>query len=128
MRFLLDTHVLLWISGDPDRLPRQTRNLLEDRANTLVFSVVSIWEIAIKRGLGRPEFQLEPLGFRNALIENGLEELLITSAHAAGVASLPDLHRDPFDRLLVAQAIAEGLNLLSGDRKIAAYPGPIRTL
>lgn len=128
MRFLLDTHVLLWISEDPDRLPRQTRNMLEDRANTLVFSVVSIWEIAIKCGLGRPEFQLEPLGFRNDLIANGLEELLITSAHVAGVASLPDLHRDPFDRLLVAQAIVEGLTLLSGDRKIAAYPGPIRTL
>ena len=126
MRLLLDTHILLWLAEDPDRLSRPTRDMLEDKVNVLVFSVVSIWEIAIKRGLGRSEFGLEPLGFRNGLVANGLEELLITSAHAAGVASLPGLHRDPFDRLLIAQAMVEGLTLLTADRAITAYPGPIR--
>jgi PIN domain nuclease of toxin-antitoxin system len=124
MKFLLDTHVLLWAAEDPDRIPQRTRDLIEDSANTLVFSVVSIWEVAIKFGLGRPGFDIEPRGLRNGLVANGLQELLIDSEHAAGVSRLADLHRDPFDRLLLSQAIVEDATLLTADRAVLRYGRP----
>jgi PIN domain nuclease of toxin-antitoxin system len=124
MRVLLDTHVLLWVAEDPDLIPAQTRQMLEDSANDLVFSVVSIWEIAIKSGLRRPGFDIRPLSVRNGLVANGLQELLISSEHAAGVARLPDIHRDPFDRLLLSQAISEGATLLTADRVMLRYGQP----
>ncbi|MFT8690964.1 type II toxin-antitoxin system VapC family toxin, partial [Acetobacter orientalis] len=104
MRLLLDTHLLLWAAGEPDKLSARARTLMEDPGNDLVFSAASLWEITIKTGLGRADFQVDPHLLRRGLIENGYEELPITSQHALAVRHLPDVHRDPFDRILVAQA------------------------
>lgn len=123
---LLDTHLLLWAAGQPDRLSASARTLLEDPANTLAFSAASVWEIVIKRDLGREDFRVEPRRLRRGLIDAGYQELTITSDHALGVGLLPALHRDPFDRLLIAQATAEGAELLTVDPVLAQYPGPIR--
>ena len=87
---------------------------------------MSVWEIAIKFGRKRPGFDVDPQVFRSELLVNGYTEVAITGRHAAAVAGLPDLHRDPFDRLLVAQAGVEGLLLVTADSRLAAYPGPIR--
>lgn len=125
MHLLLDTHILLWSAGDPEKLPFQARDLILDQQNRLYFSAASIWEIVIKRGLGRNDFQVEPEVLRRGLEENQYQELPITSAHAAAVGRLPALHKDPFDRILVAQAITEGLLLLTSDEYVAEYPGPI---
>lgn len=92
----------------------------------LLFSAASIWEIAIKRGLGRSDFRVDPALLRRGLLENGYDELPINGRHALGVNRLPDLHRDPFDRMLVAQAVEEGVLLLTSDAQVARYPGPIR--
>ncbi len=126
MKLLLDTHLLLWAAGAPDRLPGAARALIEDPDNALIFSVASLWEIAIKRGLGRDDFKVDPRLLRRGLLDNGYDELPITSEHVVSVESLPPLHRDPFDRLLIAQATAEGVTLLTADARIAGYPGPIR--
>ncbi|WP_397421213.1 type II toxin-antitoxin system VapC family toxin [Phenylobacterium sp.] len=128
MNLLLDTHLLLWAAGAPDRLPAAARDLVEDPGNILIFSVASLWEIAIKRGLGRNDFRVDPRLLRRGLIDNGYVELAITSEHVVAVDSLPPLHRDPFDRLLIAQATAEGVTLLTSDKALAAYPGPIRVV
>ena len=128
MNLLLDTHLLLWAAGAPDRLPAVARDLIEDPGNILIFSVASLWEIAIKRGLGRDDFRVDPRLLRRGLIDNGYAELAITSEHVVTVDSLPPLHRDPFDRLLIAQATAEGVTLLTSDKALAAYPGPIRAV
>ncbi len=128
MNLLLDTHLLLWAAGAPDRLPAVARDLIEDPGNILIFSVASLWEIAIKRGLGRDDFRVDPRLLRRGLIDNGYAELAITSEHVVAVDSLPPLHRDPFDRLLIAQATAEGVTLLTSDKALAAYPGPIRAV
>lgn len=126
MKLLLDTHILLWAAGAPERLPAVARDLIEDPDNALIFSVVSLWETAIKRGLGRDDFQADPRLLRRGLLDNGYAELVITSEHVVLIDSLPRLHRDPFDRLLIAQATAEGIILLTADQRIADYPGPIR--
>ncbi|WP_397403285.1 type II toxin-antitoxin system VapC family toxin [Phenylobacterium sp.] len=128
MKLLLDTHLLLWAAGTPDRLPAVARDLIEDPGNILIFSVASLWEIAIKRGLGRDDFRVDPRLLRRGLIDNGYAELAITSEHVVAVESLPPLHRDLFDRLLIAQATAEGVTLLTSDKALAAYPGPIRAV
>ena len=128
MNLLLDTHLLLWAAGAPDRLPAVARDLIEDPGNILIFSVASLWEIAIKRGLGRDDFRVDPRLLRRGLIDNGYAELAITSEHVVAVDSLPPLHRDLFDRLLIAQATAEGVTLLTSDKALAAYPGPIRAV
>ncbi len=128
MNLLLDTHLLLWAAGAPDRLPAVARDLIEDPGNILIFSVASLWEIAIKRGLGRDDFRVDPRLLRRGLIDNGYAELAITSEHVVAVESLPPLHRDLFDRLLIAQATAEGVTLLTSDKALAAYPGPIRAV
>ncbi|QNM97727.1 type II toxin-antitoxin system VapC family toxin [Chitinimonas koreensis] len=126
MKLLLDTHLLLWAAGQPDRLPAAARVLLEDSEHTLLFSPASLWEIAIKRGLGRSDFQVDPRLLRRGLLDNGYLELPITSDHTVHVESLPPLHKDPFDRILVAQATVEGIILLTADRQIGQYPGPIQ--
>ena len=126
MKLLLDTHILLWAAGTPDRLPAVARDLIEDPGNALIFSVASLWETAIKRGLGRDDFQVDPRLLRRGLLDNGYAELVITSEHVVSIDSLPRLHRDPFDRLLIAQATVEGITLLTADPRIADYPGPIR--
>lgn len=126
MKLLLDTHLLLWAAGEPERLSAQARTLMESPEHELVFSAASLWEVAIKSGLGRDDFKLDASVLRRGLIENGYLELPIGGDHVVAVASLPSLHRDPFDRLLVAQAQVEGITLLTSDPLVAAYPGPIR--
>lgn len=128
MKLLLDTHVLLWAAGEPARLSATARRMLDDAENELLFSVASLWEIAIKRGLGRRDFQVDPRLLRRGLLDNGYHELPIMSEHVVEIESLPPIHKDPFDRLLVAQAIVEGVTLLTLDPIVARYPGPIREL
>ena len=126
MKFLLDTHLLLWAAGQPNRLSARARKLIASPANELLFSAASIWEVAIKRGLGRSDFQADPRLLRRGLLDNGYSELPILSDHVVASDSLPPLHKDPFDRLLVAQATVEGITLLTGDAVVAQYPGPVR--
>lgn len=126
MKFLVDTQLLLWAAGQLDKIPASARTLLEDPSNDLLFSAASIWEVVIKRALGRSSFLVDPHLLRRGLLNNGYTELAITGAHALAVASLPPLHKDPFDRILVAQATAQGALLLTTDRQVAQYPGPIR--
>ncbi len=121
MNYLLDTHILLWTLIDPDKVPGAMRRVIEDTENRVWFSAASIWEIAIKNSLGREDFPVEPAMIRKAARQMGLEELAVTGEHAVGVGSLPWLHRDPFDRLLVAQARAGGMKLLSLDPEVNAY-------
>lgn len=128
MHLLLDTHVLLWAAGIPDRLSSQARDILHNPENSLLFSAASIWEITIKRGLGRSDFRVEPEVLKRGLVENGYSELPITSMHVMAVGHLPGIHKDPFDRILVAQAVTEGLLLLTADDVVAQYPGPIRRI
>lgn len=126
MRLLLDTHLLLWAAGDPRRLSRKARGLIADEANALHFSAASIWEVAIKSGLGRADFRADPGQLLQGLLANGYEELPVSGRHAMQVAHLPPLHGDPFDRLLVAQARAEGLTLLTADDQVAQYRTPVQ--
>ncbi|SHE45129.1 PIN domain nuclease, a component of toxin-antitoxin system (PIN domain) [Modicisalibacter ilicicola DSM 19980] len=128
MNLLLDTHVLLWAAGEPQRLSAEALELLEDRDNNLYFSAASIWEIVIKKGLPRLDFNVDVYLLRRSLIENGYRELPITAQHTLSVAHLPPIHKDPFDRILVAQAEFEGFLLLTVDDLVAQYPGPIRRL
>ena len=128
MKLLLDTHLLLWAAGEPKRLPKDIRILLEDRDNELLFSAASLWEVAIKSGLGRKDFRVEARLLRRGLLDNGYSELPIVSDHVVAIESLPPIHTDPFDRVLVAQATVEGITLLTNDPVVAQYPGPIRKL
>ena len=121
MRWLLDTHVLLWALGRPERLDAGTQALLEDVRNEVWFSAASIWEIAIKTRLGRIDFAVRPEDVVQAARETGFEELSIRSDAAALVAGLPLRHRDPFDRLLVAQAMSEPMRLLTADPLLPPY-------
>jgi PIN domain nuclease of toxin-antitoxin system len=122
MRLLLDTHVFLWWISDDERVSRRGRKLIADPDNEIFFSVASAWELAIKAGLGRLELPDNPDRFiPKQLAENAFQPLPIQLRHALKVHSLPDLHRDPFDRMLVAQALCEDLAILSADRKMADY-------
>ncbi len=122
-RVLPDTHLLLWLAEDSIRMPHEAAVELEDDANEVFFSVASIWEISIKAALSKPGFPVNPSAIRKGLLDIGFQELLITSAHVIAVAKLPLHHRDPFDRLLVAQAETEGLTLMTTDKTLARY-GP----
>lgn len=128
MKLLLDTHVLLWAAGTPELLSPSARELLSDQQNDLWFSAASIWEISIKRGLGRSDFQADPRLIRRGLLDNGYSELPITSEHALTIELLPPIHKDPFDRILVAQAIVEGITLVTSDPVVAQYQAPIRSV
>lgn len=121
MKLLLDTHLLLWAAGSPERLPARACELILDEANELLFSSASFWEIVIKLGLGRQDLRIDPLRLRRLLVANGYSEVAVTTDHALAVGSLPLLHKDPFDRILLAQAKSEGLCLLTVDRQMAAY-------
>lgn len=121
MRYLLDTHVLLWVLADPERIPAAIRAELASSGNAVFVSVASLWEIAIKRALQKEEFLIEPDEIHRALIPSGLVETAISAAHVLEVAKLPPLHRDPFDRLLVATARVDGLVLVTRDRALPAY-------
>lgn len=126
MRLLLDTHLLLWAAGQPKKLPAAARKLIANPRNALCFSAASLWEIAVKRALGREDFRADPGVLRRGLLESGYEELPITGDHAVAVGVLPALHKDPFDRMLVAQAAVEGMTLVTADARVAKYPGSIR--
>ena len=126
MRLLLDTQILLWSAGIPGRLSKGLRGLIEDPDSQLVFSAASVWEIAIKNSLGREDFRVDPHLVRRGLLENGYDELPVTGLHSAGIEVLPPIHKDPFDRILVMQALMESLTLVTADPVVARYPGSIR--
>ncbi len=126
MRLLLDTHLLLWAAGPLERLSSQARLLIDDPDNELLFSPASLWEIAIKHGLGRDDFQVDVRLLRRGLMNNGYQELAVSSEHAVAIDGLPPLHKDPFDRMLVAQSVVEGVTLLTADPLVAQYPAPVR--
>ena len=121
MKLLLDTHILLWAAGEPDRLSDTARGMLLEPRNVLFFSAASIWEIVIKRGIGRDDFRVDPYRLRKMLVLNGYTELSITAEHVLRVDTLPMLHKDPFDRVLVAQAQSEAMKLLTVDAAIIQY-------
>jgi PIN domain nuclease of toxin-antitoxin system len=126
VRLLLDTHVLLWAAGPSPRLSAPARRLIEDPDNELLVSAASLWEIAIKSALKRPDFPANASLFRRNLLNNDYRELAVSGDHAVAVAGLPPLHRDPFDRMLVAQSIVEGILLLTADPLVAQYPAPVQ--
>jgi PIN domain nuclease of toxin-antitoxin system len=125
MKLLLDTHLLLWAAGDSARLSRKARSLINDSENELLFSAASLWEVSIKRGLGRKDFSVDPRLLRRGLLDNSYLELSIAGVHVVAVDTLPAVHKDPFDRILVAQAMVEGVVLLTNDSLLANYPGTI---
>ena len=126
MRILLDTHLLIWAVADPDRLDKKTAAELEDPANDVLFSAASIWEIAIKYQLSRPDFAHEPSEIAEAARQTGFVELPVHATAAATVATLPALHRDPFDRLLIAQALIEPALLYTADVQLTPYSELVR--
>jgi PIN domain nuclease of toxin-antitoxin system len=126
MRLLLDTQLLLWASLDANLLPSAAFSLMNDPRNLLMFSAVTIWEVAIKSAQGREDFRVDPRLFLRGLLDNGYTELPVTSQHVVTIYGLPPIHKDPFDRLLLAQAISEGIVLLTADAQLARYPGPVR--
>ncbi|MCL1890054.1 MAG: type II toxin-antitoxin system VapC family toxin [Desulfovibrionaceae bacterium] len=123
MKLLLDTHMLLWAAAGT--LPQDAEKMVIDGENTLYFSPASIWEIGIKKSLGRSGFKIDPEVFRRGLLDNQYQELPITSLHALVVNELPQIHKDPFDRMLLAQAKAEGISLLTSDKAMRGYSGPV---
>ncbi len=125
MRALLDTHLLLRAAKGPDALPPKALEIMSNPENALFFSVASLWEVAIKNGLGRNDFTVDSRLLRRGLLDNGYIELPILSAHMVSIESLPPIHKDPFDRLLVSQATVEGITLLTADPYVAQYPGPV---
>jgi PIN domain nuclease of toxin-antitoxin system len=128
VKLLLDTHLLLWAAGQPDRLSKAARDLIDSPENELFFSSASLWEVVIKRGLGRDDFKVDARLLRRGLLDNGYSELPIASEHVVAIESLPPIHKDPFDRVLVAQAQVEGITLLTADPRLAQYPGPLRAV
>lgn len=121
MNLLLDTHILLWAASKPEKLPAAMRDALLEDENQPYFSPASIWEINIKRGLGRNDFQVEPHRLWRTLLANGYRELPIRTEHSLEVDKLPPLHKDPFDRILLAQARFEGMSLMTVDTALQAY-------
>lgn len=128
MKLLLDTHVLLWAAAFPERLSSEALRLLDDPAHELLFSAASLWEVAIKSALGRPDFSVDARLLRRGLLDNGYLELPVASEHAVAIDGLPPIHKDPFDRLLIAQSMVEGITLLTADDMVAQYPGPVRKI
>lgn len=126
MKLLLDTHLLLWAAGRSKKLPAAARKMIDNLRNELFFSAVSLWEIAIKRSLGRSDLLVDPHLLRRGLLDNDYTELAITGDHALAVDRLPMIHNDPFDRMLVAQAMIEGFTLLTHDAAVGKYSGPVR--
>jgi len=126
VNLLLDTHLLLWVASAPRRLSKEAVKLIENPQNRLYFSAASIWEVVIKNGMQRADFNIDANLLRRGLTDNGYQELPITSRHTLAVEHLADIHKDPFDRILVAQAETEGFLLLTHDDQVACYPAPIR--
>ena len=123
---LLDTQLLLWAAGQPERLPVAARRIIGDDRNQLMFSAASLWDIAINPSLGREDFRADARLLRRGLLDNGYDELAVGGDHAVAITNLPPIHKDPFDRMLVAQSAVEGILLLTADPVVAQYPGPVR--
>jgi PIN domain nuclease of toxin-antitoxin system len=128
MRLLLDTHVLLWSVAASRKLSKSMRRLIESPTNEISFSAASLWEIAVKLGLRRSDFDVDPVAFADALGEMGFEELPVRAAHALHLLELPALHKDPFDRILVAQSRVEGMLLVTNDGALAGYGPSVRVV
>ena len=126
MKLLLDTHLLIWSAWTPRRISSAARSLISSTDNELIFSAASLWEIAIKQALEKDDFDVDARVLRRSLLDNGYGELPVRGDHAVAVRSLPLIHKDPFDRILVAQATVEGITLLTADPIVARYPGPVR--
>lgn len=126
MNLLIDTHLLLWAAAEPARLPDAARQAILDPANALHFSVASLWEVAIKRALDRPDFRVDPGPLRAGLVAGGYLELPVEGRHVLALATLPRHHADPFARMLIAQAATEGMVLLTANHALDAYGGPVR--
>jgi PIN domain nuclease of toxin-antitoxin system len=126
VKLLLDTHLLVWSSSTSKRLSPAARSLINSPENDLYFSAASMWELAIKQDSKKHDVQIDARVLRRGLLDNGYNELPVTGDHAVAVRSLPPIHKDPFDRILVAQATFEGFTLLTADPVVARYPGPIK--
>ena len=126
MKLLLDTHLLLWAASESPLLPDAARLLIAEPDNLPLFSAASLWEVAIKRALKRADFRVDPRMLRRGLLENGYRELPVLSEHAVAIDALAPIHKDPFDRLLLAQATVEGVPLLTSDEIVARYGAPAR--
>ena len=119
--YLLDTHIAMWFFNGDDMLSQTARNVILDLSNRKYISIVSAWEVAIKIGLGKLDFAGKAAGFIRLAQDNGITVLPITTAHLTALESLPPIHRDPFDRLLVATALAERMTLITADENISRY-------
>jgi PIN domain nuclease of toxin-antitoxin system len=128
MTFLLDTQLLVWSMTRAERVSADTRSLIRSSSTKPLYSVISIWEVAIKYSLHRPDFTVDPQQLKFSLDESGFRDLPIRCEHTFAIQNLPKIHKDPFDRLLIAQAIVEGVTLLTVDSDIAKYPGPVRLI
>lgn len=126
MKLILDTHLLVWTAWTPKKVSSAGRQLINKPDNELFFSAANLWEIAVKQALGRHDFQIDPRLLRRGLLDNGYNELPVSCDHVIAVRNLPPIHRDPFDRILIAQAIVEGLTLVTADAVVARYSGPIQ--
>ncbi len=121
-----DTQLLRWAAAEPERLPAATRRMIDDRRNQPAFSAASLREVAIKSGLGRADFRADARLLRRGLLDNSYDELAIAGEQVVAIGNLPPIHKDPFDRMLVAQSAIEGVLLLTADPIVAQYPGPVR--
>lgn len=126
MKILLDSHLLVWLVAASEKLPNTARFLMEAPENQLYFSAASIWELTIKYAAGRSDFTFPPAVLQQTLLDSDFVELPITSTHGLVGGMLPSIHKDPFDRILIAQAIAEDMVFMTSDETIAQYEGPIR--
>ena len=123
---LLDTQLLLWVSGESHKLPRKAEEIILDASVSLYYSPISLWEVSIKNALNRSDFQVDLELLVKVLGESQYFELAVNREHALGVAHLPPIHKDPFDRMLIAQATVEHFTLLTSDARLGDYPGPIQ--
>nr|WP_274603982.1 type II toxin-antitoxin system VapC family toxin [Pseudomonas coleopterorum] len=121
---MLDTHILIWVAKDSPMLSSKARSLIANLDHEVYFSAASLWEVAIKNGLSRSGIVIDTVGLRRQLLLNGYHELPITAAHGMAVEKLPPIHRDPFDRLLFAQATLESMQLLTADALLSQYGAP----
>ena len=125
MKYLLDTHIILWSGFDVKRLSRKAKSILENPENTLYFSPISLWEISIKHEKHPEQMAITSERVREIAIKMGFIELPVRSRHGVDIAKLPDIHNDPFDRMLITQARSDGLYLISHDDKVIAYGEPV---
>lgn len=127
-RFLVDTQLLLWNVYGSRKLPARVNRLFRDGRHEFFYSAASLWEIAIKSARGREDFAADTAAIRDTLEANGFQELPVAGQHAVALAALPPIHGDPFDRMLIAQAIVEPMALITSDARLAAYPGTIEVV